>query len=241
MEKMRIDRLLVKLGTGSRTEIRELLKGGALTVNGETVLRPETKCVPETDRIELNGKVLVYRPFEYWVINKPAGIITATEDRQQKTVIDYMKLKRRDMSPCGRLDKDTEGLLLITDDGELIHRLLAPSKHVDKKYEATVAGVLPTDAAARFRDGLVLGDGVRCLPAELNITVPGNPFVAELVLREGKFHQVKRMFEALGCEVVHLKRTAMGPLALEQLQLETGSFRMLTDEETERLKGMSGV
>ena len=154
-----------------------------------------------------------------------------------ETVISYMGLKRKNMVPCGRLDIDTEGLLLVTDDGALVHRLLAPSSHVDKLYEVSYDGILPENAAQRLAAGLVLEDGTKCLPAELKDR--GNP--ARLVLREGKFHQVKRMFAALGCPVTYLRRTAFGPLVLEEMDLEPGGFRKLTEKEIERLKQEAGA
>ena len=191
---------------------------------------------PAADELLLDGEKVCHEEYEYWALNKPAGIISATEDPRHETVISYMGLKRKNMAPCGRLDIDTEGLLLVTDDGALVHRLLAPASHVDKVYEVSYDGTLPADAKKRLREGLLLEDGTKCLPAEL--LGSGNP--AGLVLREGKFHQVKRMFAALGCPVTHLKRTAFGPLALEKMGLEPGAFRKLTAEETERLKREAG-
>ena len=199
-------------------------------------MKPEEKVDPSEDELYLDGERLYHEEHEYWALNKPSGIISATEDPRHETVISYMGLKRKNMAPCGRLDIDTEGLLLVTDDGALVHRLLAPSSHVDKVYEVSYEGILPEDAAQRLAAGLVLEDGTKCLPAEL--IGCGNP--AKLVLREGKFHQVKRMFAALGCPVIYLRRTAFGPLLLEEMDLQPGGFRKLTAEEIERLKQEAG-
>ena len=173
----------------------------------------------------------------YLMMNKPAGVITATEDAAQQTVLDLLPADlRRGLSPVGRLDKDTEGLLLLTDDGALCHALTAPRRHVDKRYRAQIAGTLASDAAARFAAGLTLGDGTVCRPAELTIlgrTEDG--CVAEVVLREGKYHQVKRMVAAAGGRVVHLKRLSMGPLTLDDA-LPAGGFRELTEQELALLR-----
>ena len=228
MREIRADRLLADAGAGSRSEVKKIIKAGRFLRNGVPVTRPETKVCPEKDALTLDGRPFSCAEFEYWVLNKPQGVISATEDRRHETVISYMGLKRKDMAPCGRLDIDTEGLLLVTDDGALVHRLLAPGRHVPKVYEVSYEGTLPPDSAERFREGLVLPDGTKCLPAELKSA--GDP--AELVLHEGKFHQVKRMFASLGCPVTALKRLSMGPLSLEGLKLGPGEFRQLTEEET---------
>ena len=232
MSEMRADRFLSISGICTRSEAKKVIRAGRLKKNGIPVLRPEEKVDPAADELLLDGERLYHEEYEYWALNKPAGIISATEDPRHETVISYMGLKRKNMAPCGRLDIDTEGLLLVTDDGALVHRLLAPSSHVDKVYEVSYEGLLPENAAQRLAAGLVLEDGTKCLPAELKDC--GNP--ARLVLREGKFHQVKRMFAALGCPVTCLRRTAFGPLVLEEMNLEPGKFRKLTEEETERLK-----
>lgn len=232
MEQMRADRFLTALGYGSRSEAKKIIRDGRLLKNGLPVKRPEERIAPETDRVELDGAAVRFEPMEYWVLNKPAGILCATEDRYRETVISYMGLKRRGMVPCGRLDLDTEGLLLVTDDGQLVHRLLAPGRHVDKRYEVSYSGELPPDAAERFDQGIILEDGTRCMPAELE--EPGNPAI--LRIQEGKFHQVKRMFRALGTTVTHLKRLSMGPLYLDSLNLRDGEFRRLTESEVQMLR-----
>ena len=236
MGEMRADRFLSVSGFCTRSEAKKVIRAGRLKKNGTAVTRPEEKVDPAADELLLDGELICHEEYEYWVLNKPAGIISATEDPRHETVISYMGLKRRNMAPCGRLDIDTEGLLLVTDDGALVHRLLAPASHVDKVYEVSYEGTLPADAEKRLREGLVLEDGTKCLPAELLDS--SNP--AALVLREGKFHQVKRMFAALGCPVTHLRRTAFGPLVLEEMGLEQGEFWKLTAEETERLKQEAG-
>lgn len=232
MEQIRADRFLTEAGFGSRSEAKRIIKEGRLTKNGLPVQRPEERVAPEADRMELDGAPVSFEPLEYWVLNKPAGILSATEDRHRETVISYMGLKRRGMVPCGRLDLDTEGLLLVTNDGQLVHRLLAPGRHVDKRYEVSYSGALPPDAAERLLKGITLEDGTKCMPAVLEST--GNPAV--LRIQEGKFHQVKRMFRALGTTVTHLRRLSMGPLSLDSLRLMDGEFRKLTPEEIRMLK-----
>lgn len=239
-KEMRADKLLTGMGVGSRSEVKKIIKAGRLLRNGIPVQRPEEKLQPEQDQLLLDGAPLRYEEYEYWVLNKPAGILTATEDRRRETVISYMGITRKGMSPCGRLDLDTEGLLLVTDDGALIHRLLSPAKHVDKTYEVHYDGILPADATEDFRKGILLEDGTLCMPAILrDIQNADNRGVALLTIQEGKFHQVKRMFQALDCTVTHLKRLSMGPLSLEGLQLGAGEFRQLTPEETLVLKRFS--
>ncbi len=236
MSEMRADKLLSVCGTATRSEAKKLIRAGRLLKNGVPVARPEEKVDPSVDMILLDGNRIQYDEYEYWVLNKPAGIISATEDPRHETVISYMGLTRKDMAPCGRLDIDTEGLLLVTDDGALVHRLLSPANHVDKVYEVTYDGELPADAAARFLRGIVLEDGTKCMSADLTST--GNP--ALLTIREGKFHQVKRMFAAVGCPVTALRRLSMGPLELEELKLGPGEFRKLTQSEISALKGEDG-
>ena len=241
MSEMRADRMLSELGIATRSEAKKLIRAGRLKKDGETVTRPETKLDPERDSLTVDGRPVSMARYEYWILNKPKGIITATEDRFHETVLSYMGLKRKGLSPCGRLDIDTEGLLLVTNDGGLIHRLLSPVKHVDKQYEVWYEGVLPEDAEERIAAGLQLSDGFQCLPAELLKRGSGaEKLPAVLKIREGKFHQVKRMFASLGCKVTDLKRTAMGPLTLQELNLAPGTFRRLTEEEVRKLKDTAG-
>jgi 16S rRNA pseudouridine516 synthase len=242
MKPVRADKLLCDLGCGTRKEVKKLILSGALRINGEPVRKPEYKISPDCDMISLNDKPVSFDEFEYWVLNKPAGILSATTDPHQKTVIDYMGLKRKNMSPCGRLDKDTEGLLIITDDGELNHRLISPGSCVEKVYEVSYSGMLPPDAEERFRTGLVLEDGTKCRPAGFQNAGPlkadglSGLSRAVVVLHEGKYHEVKRMFEVLGCKVVKLKRTGMGPLNLSDLKTGPGEFRKLRADEIRKLK-----
>lgn len=227
MKKMRADQFLAHYGCGSRKDAKKLIREGRLLRNGIPVKAAEEKISPEADLLCFDGQELSFSEHEYWALNKPAGILSAISDSRHETVISYMGLTRRGLSPCGRLDLDTTGLLLITDDGALIHRLLSPAKHVDKVYEVSYEGVLPEDAASRFLEGVVLEDGTKCLPARLDCS--SQP--VRLTIREGKFHQVKRMFLSMGCPVTKLRRIAMGPLWLDRLQLSEGDFRKLTEEE----------
>ena len=216
----RLDKLLAGTGRWSRREVKELVRQGRVRVDGQTARTAEEKVDPEASAITVDG-------------HKPAGVLSATEDTHQQTVLDLLppELRRRSLSPVGRLDKDTEGLLLLTNDGALAHRLLAPRSHVDKVYYARVEGALdPADAAA-FAAGMTLGNGLECLPAGLEILSPGECLVT---LREGKFHQVKRMLAARGKPVTYLKRLSMGPLRLDP-ELAPGAFRMLTAEEKKAL------
>ena len=241
---IRLDKYLADMGKGTRTELKEMIRKGRITVNGEIVKKPETKIRKGTDEIRLDNAPVEYVELEYYLLNKPQGVISATEDKYRKTVIDLINEKqRRDLFPVGRLDIDTEGLLLITNDGVLAHRLLAPGHHVDKVYEARCAGLVPDEAVQKFHEGMKLSDGLSCMPAELEILkrIPKTTEETEdesfirLTLHEGKFHQVKRMMEEVGCPVLHLKRLSMGPLKLDDT-LKTGEYRKLTDKERELLE-----
>lgn len=239
-DSMRLDKFLAEMGEGSRSQLKEMAKKGRIHVNGQPEKKTDRKINPETDQITVDGREILYAPFEYFMLHKPAGVVSATEDKLHKTVIDLLTdAKRKDLFPVGRLDIDTEGLLLITNDGELAHQLLSPKKHVDKLYYALVEGILPEDAGKQFEDGIVLTDGLKTLPAHLEIDgeKDGKPQI-RLTIHEGKFHQVKRMFEALGCQVVYLKRLSMGSLKLDET-LPAGSFRRLTKEELQALKTQS--
>lgn len=252
MEKaMRLDRYLVEMNKGSRSEVKKMIKSGRVSVDGEICREAERKIQPSASEVSLDGKQVGYAAFEYFMLNKPAGVVSATEDGRHKTVVSLIEdAKRRDLFPVGRLDIDTEGLLLITNDGKLAHRLLSPKKHVDKTYFARVEGRLPEDAAEQFADGITLEDGTRTLPARLVIqkaaetaeengkTESGLSEI-ELTIHEGKFHQVKRMFEAVGCRVVYLKRLSMGSLRLDG-SLAPGACRRLTAEEISKLQEEGG-
>lgn len=241
---LRLDRFLVEMGKGSRKEIREMAQKGRIRVNGEVEKKSDRKIDPSADQVEIDREPVEYAATEYFMLNKPQGVVSATEDSRYQTVIDLIDgAVRRDLFPVGRLDLDTEGLLLITNDGALAHRLLSPKKHVDKVYLAHVKGRLPENAVKRMEDGIDMEDGWKTLPAVLKIiesvstpSEEGIPVTkVTLTIQEGKFHQVKRMFELLGCQVIYLKRLSMGPLKLDD-KLLPGEYRRLTEEEIECLK-----
>lgn len=229
----RLDKLLSQAGYGRR-EARELIRQGRVTVDGRVAAAPEVKCGPEA-QVAVDG-VTIARGFAYIMLHKPAGVVSATRDDRERTVLDLLPeaLRRRELFPVGRLDKDVTGLLLLTDDGALAHDLLSPRRHVDKVYEVTVAGTLTGSDQAALAAGLELGDGLKCLPARLELTE--RPDVGELTIREGKFHQVKRMMACLGKPVLQLRRVSMGPLTLDPA-LEPGQWRELTEPEREQLAG----
>lgn len=233
---MRLDRFLCETGFGTRSEVKALLKKGAVTVNGDTVRRPEQKIDEKKDQICCNGKMAAYEDFVYIMLHKPAGVVSATEDRRERTVLDLLGDGcKRDIFPAGRLDKDTEGLLLLTNDGELAHQLLSPRKHVDKTYYVQLQGTLTEEHCTLFTRGLDIGDEKLTLPAGLKILKAGEKSEALVTIQEGRLHQVKRMFQAVGCEVTYLKRLSMGPLVLDET-LERGSYRALTEQEVRQLK-----
>ncbi len=229
----RLDKIISATGKKSRREVREMVRQGRVLVDGRPAPAADMKVDPQTAVILLDGEPLGYEKFTYVMLHKPAGVLTATEDRRQETVLDLLppELRRRGLSPVGRLDKDTEGLLLLTNDGQLAHRLLSPKSHVDKVYYARVDGALEPGDIAAFAAGMTLGDGLECLPAGLEILSPTEALVT---LREGKFHQVKRMLAARGKPVLYLKRLSMGRLRLDPA-LAPGAWRMLTEEERSAL------
>lgn len=233
---MRLDRFLTEMTSLTRTQAKEAAKKGRITVNGETVKKTDGKIDPAEDRVVLDGQEIRYQAAEYYMLNKPAGVVSATEDGRYTTVVELIgDRKRKDLFPVGRLDLDTEGLLLITNDGDLAHRLLSPKKHVDKVYKVRYEGKLPAGAAQTCQSGVLLEDGTRCLPAKLQVLAEEDGTgEALLTLREGKFHQVKRMMETFGCRVVYLKRLSMGSLKLDET-LTPGEYRPLTAEELEEL------
>lgn len=229
----RLDKIISATGKKSRREVREMVRQGRVLVDGKPAPAADMKVDPQTAVILLDGEPLNYEQFTYVMLHKPAGVLTATEDRRQETVLDLLppELRRRGLSPVGRLDKDTEGLLLLTNDGQLAHRLLSPKSHVDKVYYARVDGALEPGDIAAFAEGMTLGDGLECLPAGLEILSPTEALVT---LHEGKFHQVKRMLAARGKPVLYLKRLSMGRLRLDPA-LAPGAWRMLTEEERSAL------
>ena len=220
------------MGQGTRSQVKEFIRKGLVQVDGSVCKRPETQ-VTETQSITCQGNLVSYVSLEYYMLHKPAGVLSATEDRRQQTVLDLIESKKRkDLFPVGRLDKDTEGLLLITNDGPLAHSLLSPKRHVDKTYYARVDGELRPEYVERFAKGLDIGDEKPTMPAKLELLSADE---IRLTIKEGRFHQVKRMLEAVGCQVTYLKRLSMGPLTLDD-SLAPGEYRALTSREVQMLK-----
>lgn len=216
---------------------KELIRQGRVLVDGVPARSAEERADPETAAVTVNGEVLEYRRYTWVMLNKPAGCLSATEDGRGQTVLDLLPadLRRQELFPVGRLDKDTEGLLLLTNEGGLAHALLSPKRHVDKVYYTRVTGRLTEADCQAFAGGLTLADGLVCLPAGLEILSAGEESEAYVTLREGKFHQVKRMLACLGKPVAYLERIRMGPLALDR-DLPRGAFRFLTENELEELR-----
>lgn len=236
---MRIDKFLSDMGAGTRAEIKKAIKKGRVFAGGKAVKDPGAPF--EGGPVFFDGLQIPYEPYAYYMLNKPAGVVSATQDPRQETVLDLLpKPRRKDLFPVGRLDKDTEGLLLITNDGELAHHLLSPKKHVDKTYFALVQGLIAEADIAAFALGLVVDEGFTAMPAILSpLRIDETEMKTELTItiREGKFHQVKRMFLAIGKEVLYLKRLKMGPLSLDP-SLPPGGSRRLTGEELSALKAL---
>ncbi|MGO3780403.1 MAG: pseudouridine synthase [Enterococcus viikkiensis] len=235
---MRLDKFLAEVGLGSRKEVKQLIKKGQISVNQQIEKSDKKQVEPEKDQIAFQGETLHYQEFYYYLLHKPAGVVSATEDSKDRTVLDLFTPAdyRSDLFPVGRLDKDTEGLLLITNDGKLAHELLSPKKHVEKEYFAKVAGVMTVEDQQRFVEGILL-DGEKTLPAELLIDeTTADSSEVRIILHEGKFHQVKRMVKACGKEVTYLKRIRMGSLELPS-ELVKGNYRVVTAEEIASLKG----
>ena len=232
MAGMRLDKLLTHLNCGSRKEVQTFIRAGRVTVEGQAVRDPAAKVDPDSAAVALDGRTLQYSAQRYFMLNKPAGVITASRDERHDTVLDlFPEKERRGLFAVGRLDKDTEGLLLVTDDGALSHALMSPARHVSKLYEAVVEGTLAPDAVDRFAQGLTLRDETVCRPAKLEIlSADGEKSIVRVTLHEGKYHQVKRMIAAVGGLVVGLKRLRLGGLVLDPA-LAPGQFRALTEAE----------
>lgn len=229
---MRLDKFLCEAGAGTRSEVKQLIKKGAVTVNGEVEKAADRK-VKEEDHVTLYGRALFFQKFRYYLLHKPSGVITATEDSRERTVMELLQgIDTRDLFPVGRLDKDTEGLLLLTNDGALAHRLLSPRKHVDKTYLVRTKLPLSEEAAGRLAEGVDIGDEKITMPA---IVKRLGDTELELTIREGRFHQIKRMLSAVDNEVVYLKRLSMGTLRLPA-DLTPGAYRALTEEELRQLQ-----
>ncbi|NLG03122.1 MAG: rRNA pseudouridine synthase [Clostridia bacterium] len=236
MGRLRIDKVLADLQAGTRSEVKKIIRQGRVSVDDVIVKNPEMKVDYETQKICLDNNELHLQKFVYYMLNKPAGCVTATKDQINPTVMDYMKeVWRKDLFPVGRLDLDTEGLLLITNDGELAHKLLSPRKHVDKVYYAELDGSLRQEMIGQFQMGLNIGEEKITLPADLEIL---SEHTAKVTIHEGKYHQVKRMFQTCGLKVTYLKRVRMGTLLLDP-KMQKGEFRELTQDEIIELK--SGV
>lgn len=232
---IRLDKYLADMGFGTRAEVKKYVRQGKVKIDGRVVKSPEEKVDVEIQTVSYLDQLVTYETFEYYMLNKPAGVISAATDTREKTVVDLIEeKKRKDLFPVGRLDKDTEGLLLITNDGELAHRLLSPKRHVDKVYYAKVKGVVTEKDVKAFSEGVSLGQGEMAKPAALEILTSDEISEIRLTIQEGKFHQVKRMFQSVGKEVVYLKRLSMGTLVLDE-SLPLGAYRRLTREEIEQL------
>lgn len=234
---MRIDKMLANMGYGTRKEVKKLLKSGVVKVDDMIVKDPKTQVNPSEQTVTVWGEEVEYKQFIYFMMNKPPGVISATEDDVEETVVDLLEEDDQRFAPfpVGRLDKDTEGLLLLTNDGQLAHQLLSPKKHVPKTYFAIIDGEVTEADVGAFRRGVVLDDGYETKPAELVILSSALRSEVEVTITEGKFHQVKRMFQAVGKRVVYLKRIQMGPLSLDST-LALGEYRELTEDEIEELK-----
>ncbi len=238
MSLKRLDKFLAEAAGLTRSEAKKECRKKAVTVNGLIVTSPEEKIDPEIDEICLQGRRLSYQENHYYMLNKKAGYVSATEDGEQETVLDLLhrslpETKKQKLFPVGRLDKDTEGLLLLTDDGPLSHALLAPKRHVDKTYYVRVNGPLCQEDAAAFEEGMDIGEKKILKPARMEILSSGEE--ALVTISEGKFHQIKRMFEKRGRKVLYLKRLSMGSLKLDE-KLEIGQARPLFEEEILELK-----
>ena len=236
-EEIRIDKYLADMSVGTRSQVKQMIRKGLVTVNGETVKKPEQKVRIQHDRVAVSGRDIAFENEVYLMLYKPAGVVSATKDPREKTVLDLIRdKKRKDLFPAGRLDKDTEGLLLLTNDGKLAHEMLSPKKHVDKVYFALIQGKVTTQDQEAFRQGVDIGEDKLTLPADLNILKSDDVSEIEITIREGKFHQIKRMFEAVNKKVIYLRRISFGPLELD-LALHPGEYRKLTEEEIRLIKG----
>lgn len=234
---MRLDKFIADMQSETRSAVREYIKRGAVTVNGAVMKKPEYKVNELEDKICLMGKELCFQQFAYYMLHKPADVVTATKDARERTVMDLMReAPGKNLFPVGRLDKDTEGLLLVTNDGALSHRLLSPKQHVEKTYYVECEGELSTDSVFRLEQGVDIGDDKLTLPAKVNeIKQLDGTYSLKLSITEGRFHQVKRMIQAVGGNVIYLKRISFGGLKLDET-LSIGEWRLLRQEEIEQLK-----
>lgn len=230
----RLDKFLASRGAGSRREVQKLIKSGAVSVNGAVCSRVDVKVDPDA-AVTVNGQAVGER-LVYLMLNKPAGVVSATTDKRDRTVMDILPdaYKRRGLFPAGRLDKDAEGLLILTNDGDFAHRMLSPKKHVEKTYIAQLDGPVTDEMVDRFAHGIVFADGAVCLPAKLQYDAKNAPNTGKVTICEGKFHQVKKMFAVCGRKVVHLQRISIGNLYLDS-KLPIGECKSLTNLEIQRI------
>lgn len=236
---IRLDKFLSEMSGWTRSEVKKIVRTGSVTVDGNEVKKPETKIDEKLAIVRVDGRQIKYNKYEYYMLNKPKGFVSATTDREHKTVVDIISSsKKKDLFPVGRLDIDTEGLLLITNDGELAHRLLSPKNHVEKTYYVEVSGILDDVDVDAVEEGLDIGEEKKTIPAKMEILktdIQNNISSCYLTIHEGKFHQVKRMMKKLGKTVTYLKRVSMGSLILDS-KLKKGNYRKLTEQEIIELK-----
>lgn len=233
---MRLDKYLSNMGIGTRKQVKNLIDKSRVRVNDDLAKKSNIKIDINKDKVYFDDKLIIYEEFLYYMLNKPSGLVSATRDSSYKTVIDLIDEDYgKNLFPVGRLDIDTEGLLLISNDGQLAHKLLSPKNKVDKTYYAKINGLVTEEDKLAFKQGLDIGDGYITMPAMLNILAADNISEIELTIHEGKFHQVKRMFQAVGKEVIYLKRISMASLKLDP-SLGLGQYRRLTDKEVEELR-----
>ncbi len=243
---MRLDKFLALTGNGTRSQVKALIKKGLVEVDGKTASSPDMKIDETVQQVSVAGQAVVFASEHYYMLHKPAGVVSAVTDRQYRTVIDLLgDESRRDLFPVGRLDIDTEGLLLITDNGKLAHELLAPGNHIDKVYQAVVTGRVTQEDIQAFAEGMDIGEKRKTIPAKLVIcqekyetpvlSSDSEVSYTEVTIREGKFHQIKRMFASRGKEVIYLRRIQMGSLKLDPA-LSPGEFRPLSEQEIDDLK-----
>lgn len=230
----RLDKILASQNNLSRKEVQKLIRSGSVCVNGSICRENNCKVDPEKAEITINGQAVNYSKYVYIMMNKPQGVLSASNDKHAKTVIDLVpdNLKRKGLFPAGRLDKDTEGLLIITDDGDFAHRMLSPKNHVEKRYVAQLDGDITDETIKAFEKGIIFADGTKCMPAKLEICDNSNPQKGIVTICEGKFHQVKKMFICCGINVVHLQRISIGKLELDS-KLPTGECKSLTNLDKE--------
>lgn len=235
-ELVRLDKYLADMRMGTRSEVKKYIRKGRVQVDGIIVKESDLKLDFTNSEVLFDNTKVEYETFEYYMLNKPAGVVSATADNYNKTVVELITdAKNKDLFPVGRLDKDTEGLLLITNDGDLAHRLLSPKKHVSKVYYARVEGLLTEEEVTLFSQGIELDEDFTTLPAQLDIIEAGEISTAKITIFEGKFHQIKRMFEFVGKDVIYLKRLSMGKLILDET-LAPGEYRRITKEELTSIK-----